>query len=345
MNLMNAFMFNMLTSPWVLLLLPLPPVLFLLEAFAGAPGAMTISTGDVLARLRGRGREWARRLPPLLRCLGLCALIVALAGPLHGFQVRKDRANVIDILLCVDVSGSMAQRDFVVGGEYRDRLYVTKQAVYEFLQSRKEGQNDRFGMDRIGLVLYAGYAWTAVPLTLDYEILERELQVAQIENTDRQKEGTAIGSAIGLAVSRLKESEAKSKVMVLLTDGLNNRGELDPITAATVAKQYGIRIYTIGAGSTKSGLVPGLIMPQLGQAIDEKAMQKIADTTGGKYFRATDLDSLVQAYDEINQMETTEIEVGDYYEYKAAFMPYLLLGTLALLLGLLARRQWFEVLP
>lgn len=345
MRWLNAFQFDLLSSPWVLALLPLVLVLFLLEAFAGAPGVMTISTGEVLGRIQGQGRALLRRVPPLLRALGIALLIVALAGPLHGFQIRRDRADIIDIMLCVDVSGSMAQKDFIVNGEYRDRLYVTKEAVQDFIESRKARQRDRFGMDRVGLVLYAGYAWTAAPLTLDYEIIRRELANAQVENQDRKKEGTAIGSAIGLGVSRLKDSPATSKVMIVLTDGLNNRGELDPITAATIAKQMNVRIYTIGAGSTEGGFVPGFLFPQQGQPIDEAAMRKIADTTGGKYFRATDQQSLLQAYEEINRMETTEIEVGDYYEYKPAFLPYLLAGAALLLASVFVRRQWFEVIP
>ena len=345
MNVLGYFRIDMLSAPWVLYLLPLVLALLLFELFAGAPGAMTVSTGEVLARIHGQGKALLRRMPPVLRAAGLALLLVALAGPMHGFQIRRDRANIVDIMLCVDVSGSMAQKDFVMNGQPQDRLYVTKEAVHDFIKSRKLRQTDRFGMDRLGLILYAGYAWTVAPLTLDYEIIKRELDLAHIDNTNRRKEGTAIGSAIGLAVGRLKDSPAKSKVIILLTDGINNRGELDPLTAAAIAKKFDIRIYTIGAGSTDPGFVPGLLFPQQGQPIDEESMRKIADITGGRYFRATDMRSLETAYEEISQMEATEIEVGDYYEYKPAFMPFLFLGSLALLAAVLTRRQWFEVLP
>jgi len=345
MRLLELFRFDMLTYPWVLVLLLFVAVLFLAEAFARAPGALMISTGETLARIPGHGRAVLRRLPPLLRALGLSALIVALAGPMHGFQVRTDRANVVDIMICLDVSGSMLQRDFVIGGQPRDRLFVAKEAVRTFIQSRKERASDRYGMDRLGLVLYAGYAWTKVPLTLDYAILERELDAIQIDTTDRSKDGTAIGSGTGLSIARLLESEAETKVIIMLTDGLNNRGELDPITAAQMAKEYDIRIYTIGAGTVNPRSMPGALFPQGGIGIDEDMMTQMAEMTGGRYFRATDHDSLVQAYEEIGRLEGTEMEVGSYYEYKPAFLPWLLMGALAVLGGMFLRRQWFEVIP
>ena len=340
----ELFRFDTFAYPWALLLLVGVVALLAAELFARAPGAMSISTGETLARVRRHRRTLLMRAPALLRAVGLALLVVALAGPLDGFQVRKDRANVIDIMLCVDVSGSMQQQDFYSGGQYRDRLYVTKEAVRDFIESRKARSGDRYGLDRVGLVLYAGLAWTQCPLTLDYGVLEHELNLAKI-NRDRRKDGTAIGSAVGLAVRRLSQSEAKSKVVILLTDGLNNRGELDPITAAQVSAQYDIRVYTIGAGTTEGGVVPGGLFGQRSQPIDEDVLKKIAATTGGKYYRVTDTQSLQQAYAEINELETTEIEIGDYYEYKQAFMPYAVTGALALLASLLGRRQWFEVIP
>jgi Ca-activated chloride channel family protein len=346
MMLPGPFRFDTLEYPWVLLLLALVAALMVAEAFARAPGAISVSTGETLALIRPRRKRLSRLLPVLLRAFGLACLVVALAGPLNGFQIRKDRADVVDIMLCVDVSGSMGQQDFVSGGIYRDRLYVTKAAVRNFIDSRRERSGSRYGLDRVGLIVYAGFAWTQCPLTLDYDVLERELNLARVEDRDQRKQGTAIGSAIGLALRRLTESEAKSKVIILLTDGLNNRGELDPATAAQLAKQYGIRVYTIGAGSTEEGLVRGpAFFPVQRQAIDEDMLKRIAEVTGAKYYRATDVNSLQGAYDEINQLETTEIEINDYYEYKDAFMPYLLLGALALLASVLARRRWFEVIP
>lgn len=344
MNALNTFHFNAISHPWALLLLAAVAVVLAVELFAGAAAALNISTGEILARLPGgRRAAIARRVPAILRAFGLSLLIIALARPLSGQRLRKDRENIIDIILCLDVSGSMTQQDLYLGGRPRDRLYVAKEVVRDFIQSRKTLDTDRFGMDRIGLIFYAGFAWTQCPLTLDYEVLEHELNLAQVDDQDPRKNGTAIGSAIGLAVRRLSQSEAKSKVIILLTDGLNNRGELDPITAADVAKSYGIRVYTIGAGSAEEGVTlgPGGL-PMLANPIDEKALERIAQTTGARYYRATSTELLREAYAEISELETTEIEIGDYYEYKEAFVPYAVLGGLAMLASIVTRRRWFE---
>jgi Ca-activated chloride channel family protein len=234
--------------------------------------------------------------------------------------------------------------DFFTDGARMDRLSVTKRAVSDFVEHRKQSR------DRLGLILYAGYAWTQCPLTLDYAVLERELDQAQIDESDRRKQGTAIGSALGLAASRLRKSEAKSKVIVLLTDGLHNRGELDPITAAQLAKEYGIKIYTIGAGSGAEVLWPqqsllGLVMAPKVIPIDEEVLKRIASITGGKFYRATDTKSLGQAYEEINKLETTEIEIGDYYEHQEGFVSFGAAGTVALLASVFVRRLWYDPLP
>ncbi|MBI2424082.1 MAG: VWA domain-containing protein [Candidatus Hydrogenedentes bacterium] len=344
MSVADFLFFDTLEMPVFLLLLIGVALLLGVELFARTPGAINISTGETLAALPKSGRAHLRHVPALLRALGLACLVVALAGPLNGFKVRKDRANVIDIMLSVDVSGSMGQQDFSDGARRLSRLDVTKAAVNDFIVSRKEKTGDRFGLDRVGLVLYAGYAWTQCPLTLDYGILEREMQMAEVvaDGTDARKQGTAIGSAVGLAVQRLSKSEAKSKVIILLTDGLNNRGELDPLTAAEVAKKYDTRIYTIGAGSTRAQRT-GFFSQS--QPIDEAMLTEIATRTGGKYYRATDLETLREAYREISALETTEIEAGDYYEYKKAFMPWLLLGALLTIGAIFARRKWFEAIP
>lgn len=347
MKLLDLFHFNTFNNPWAFLLLLVAAAVLIAEAFAGAPGVLNISTGETIARLRaGRGGEFTRRIPAILRALGLALLIVALARPMSGQRLRKDRANIIDIMLCVDVSGSMTQQDLYLGGRPRDRLYVTKEVVRDFIRSRKERAAERYGMDRVGLVLYAGFAWTQCPLTLDYAILERELNAAQVDEQDPRKNGTAIGSALGLAVRRLTQSEAKSKVVILLTDGLNNRGELDPMTAAEVAQKYGIKVYTIGAGSTETGVVlgPGGI-PMQANPIDEETLAKIAEATGARYYRATSTELLREAYAEISSLETTEIEIGDFYEYKEAFVPYAILGGLALFVSIALRRRRFEAVP
>jgi Ca-activated chloride channel family protein len=348
---MRGFQLADFANPWMLVLLVPVAMLLLLEIFSRPYGSLSISTGETLRRIGSSSRLRLRHVPPVLRALGLALLVIALARPLQGFVPRVDRENVIDIMLCVDVSGSMKSVDFVVEGRRRDRLFVTKEAVHEFVEGRKDREGDRYGLDRLGLILYAGYAWTQCPLTLDYEVLLHELAQAEVDEQDVRKSGTAIGSSIGLAVSRLRKSEARSKVIVLLTDGLNNRGALDPVTAAQLAKEYDIRVYTIGAGTEEGGYAPaqglffGQTVGQRTEGIDEETLLKIAETTGGRYFRATDTESLEKAYDEISQLETTEIEIGEYYDYKEGFTPYAVLGGLALLAALISRRAWFEPIP
>ena len=350
MKLWHAIRFDALMHPWFLALLIPVAALLAVECLRKAPAALSISTGAVMARIRGQSNTFPRLLPPLLRALGLAMLVLALARPLQGLKPHIDRADIVDIMLCVDVSESMSAMDFSMGGKPCDRLQITKAALHDFIESRKFHSEDRFGLDRLGLIIYAAYAWTQCPLTLDYGILERELAGAKIESGTRAKSGTAIGSAIGLAVGKLIKSEAKSKVIILLTDGLNNSGELDPITAAGIAKEYGIRIYTIGAGSQSEAprLVQTIFGPQYQMVkfpMDEETLQKIAEVSGGRFYRATDSKALKEAYAEIDKLETTEIEVGDYYDHEEGFVPWAAMGSVAVAASLFTRRRWFEAIP
>ena len=343
------FAFNAFQQPGWLWLAPLPLVLLAAELAAKAPAAIRMSTGARLAWMVKERRSLARFVPPFLRCAGLGVLLVALAGPLNGFRLQSEHADVIDIMLCVDVSSSMAGADFVIGTQAANRLDVTKIAVANFIQSRRLVPADRFGVDRLGLILYAGIAWTACPLTLDYNILEHEVsRVEPASERDAAKSGTAIGSAIGLAVRRLSQSEAKSKVIVLLTDGVNNRFQLDPMTAAQIAAEYKIKIYTLGVGpvdvAQRMGNVSARARSQ-GNLVDEETLRNIASTTDGAYYRATDLVSLEQAYKEINALEPTRVDAGELYEYEEAHMPWTLLGAVLLGAAVFSRRVWFEVLP
>lgn len=350
MSLLHLFTFNALMYPAALFLLVVVILLLVAEFFSRSPGALSMSTGETIARIQGYRPSLFRRSPAILRALGLSLLVVALARPLQGLSPQKDKADIVDVMLCVDVSQSMSVTDFQSRNTRMNRLDVTKEAVRDFINSRKNRPEDRYGLDRLGLILYAKYAWTQTPLTLDYAVLERDLDNAEINTRDPSKQGTAIGSAIGLAVNKLRKSEAKNKVIVLLTDGRNNEGELDPITAAQLAKDYGIRIYTIGAGSSDDVLVSqeslwGPVAEVRRLPIDADTLRKIADITGGRFYRATDTASLRGAYEEINKLETTEVELGDYYEYKEAFIPWAALGTLALLASVLSRRYRFEPIP
>mgnify|MGYP005839129869 CR=1 FL=1 len=350
MRFLSVFQFEQLMHPGFLAMLPGVIVLCLSECVKHAPGTLAISTGESLARVHQGKRVRLQAIPAVLRAVGLALLIVALARPLGGLRPRVRESDIIDVMLCVDVSGSMRAIDFVESGQPRDRLYVTKLALQDFINSRKVRPEDRYGVDRVGLILYAGYAWTQCPLTLDYGILEKEIERAEIDYQNPAKNGTAIGSAIGLGVSRLAKSEAKSKILVLLTDGRNNRGELDPLTAAQIARDYGIRIYTIGAGSKGEVLVP--VDTPLGERfrrylipIDEELLTKIAETTGGRYYRAADTAALKSAYAEINELEKTTIELGEEYDYEEAFAPWAISGSVILALSVFSRRIWFDPVP
>lgn len=319
----------------------LVPVIILLAAewFGRPHGVIRISTGTEIENLPGARNVPFRRFPTILRVVGLTLLIIALARPLNGMRPRMESAEVRDIMLAVDVSGSMTANDFRIDDKARDRLFVTKLAVLDFIESRKVEKDDRFGLDRVGLLLYASYAWIQTPLTLDYALLEHDLANVTIDQNNEKHNRTAIGSAVGLALSNLLKSEAESKVVVLLTDGINNAGELDPITAATLANDYGMRIYTIGAGATSKNNFSGQ------NPIDEETLKEIASITGAKYYRATDLNTLQEAYREINELETTKIELGQVYDYDEGFMPFAVFGTLCVLTSVITRRKWFEAIP
>lgn len=349
MMVFDLFSFKALQQPAWLCLAPLLLVLLIAEWRAKAPASLRMSTGARLAHMIRERRSLARFLPALFRCAGLSALLLAMAGPMNGFRQRGEHAEVIDIMLCVDVSSSMAATDFVIGSEAANRLDVTKIAVANFIKSRRLAPDERYGVDRLGLILYAGIAWTVCPLTLDYGILEHEIaRVETASEHDTAKSGTAIGAAIGLAARRLSQSEAKSKVIVLLTDGRNNRVQLDPMTAAQIAAAYNIKIYTLGVGPVEVEQQMGNVTAQArsrGDLVDEESLRAIATATGGGYFRATDLDSLEKAYKDINALEPTEVDSGEIYDYEEAHIPWIVLGAALIGAGVFSRRIWFEVLP
>ncbi|MGC8739109.1 MAG: VWA domain-containing protein [Candidatus Hydrogenedens sp.] len=319
-------------------------ILFLFEIKRKSTASILFSSYSLLSGWGIDTMHWRRWIGPLLSFLAFSCFITALAGPTYGVKLNRDRANVIDIMLCLDISGSMSQQDYMLGGMPRDRLYVAKKSAIHFIEQRKENKNDRFGLDRIGLILFAGVAWTRCPLTLDYEILLQALN--KTDFAPQEKDGTAIGSALGLAVRRLLQSEAKSKVVILLTDGINNRGDITPKEAKELAKEKGIKVYTIGAGTSETGYsitTTGQMIRN--QSIDETLLREIAEETGGKYYRATDMEGLMKAYDEISQLEATEIDVNDFYEYKENFLPFVIIGALLMLASTYSRRILWDPLP
>jgi len=272
----------------------------------------------------------------VFRLLAVILIIIALARPQSGQKESKIETEGVDIILAMDISSSMLAEDF----KPKNRLEAAKVVAADFVKGRAN--------DRIGLVVFAAQSFTQCPLTLDYGIVLRFLQEIKIGMID---DGTAIGMAIGNCVNRLKDSKAKSKVVILLTDGRNNRGELDPATAAKVAKTFGVRIYTIGAGKRGEALYPvddplfGKRYVRVPVQIDEELLRQVANITGGKYFRATDKESLEQIYKEIGDMEKTKIEVTEYTRYSELFLPYLLAAIVLLLLEIVLANTKFRKIP
>ena len=276
--------------------------------------AIQISSVDGVVRAPKTIRYYLRHLPFVLRAAAFALLVVALARPQDVERLSHTNTEGIDIMLAIDVSGSMLARDFKP-----DRITAAKEVAGSFIA-------DRYG-DRIGLVAFAGEAFTQSPLTTDQGTLQTllgRLRSGVVED------GTAIGNGLATAINRLRESEAKSKVIILLTDGVNNRGEIAPQTAAEIAKAQGIRVYTIGVGTRGTAPYPTVDFfgnPTVVQAkvqIDEKILGEIADLTGGRYFRATDNAKLQSIYDEINQLEKSKIEVMEHISYHELFLTWAL---------------------
>jgi Ca-activated chloride channel family protein len=271
----------------------------------------------------------------LLRILALAAIIVALARPRNVSVSKKTKTNRgIDIVMAIDVSASMLARDLKP-----NRLEALKKVAVDFV--------DRRPNDRIGIVVYAGESFTQTPITSDKNIVKRtisELKWGQLDG------GTAIGMGLGSGVNRLKESKAKSKVIILLTDGVNNSGNIDPRTATELAKELGIKVYTIGIGTNGMADFPWSKDPRTGQLnfrkqqveIDEALLKEIAKETQGKYFRATDNTSLKEIYDEIDKLEKTKIEEFKYYNYQEMYRDLVFLALGFLLLEFILRNTLFK---
>ena len=268
--------------------------------------------------------EIIRHLPFALRTAALCLIIVAIARPRSSTQVEKVDTEGIDIIFAMDVSTSMLARDFEP-----DRLSAAKDIAIEFIAQRPS--------DRMGIVVFAGESYTQCPLTTDRATLINLMKEVQ---TDLIEDGTAIGNGLATAVARMKDSDAKSRVVILLTDGVNNMGEIDPGMATEIAKTYGIRVYTIGVGANGQAPYPvqtpwGIEMRNIPVEIDEPLLKNIADGTGGRYFRATDNTKLSEIYAEIGQMEKTRTSVDSFPVYKDLFTNYALAALLCLLLEVL----------
>ncbi|MCB9080485.1 MAG: VWA domain-containing protein [Lewinellaceae bacterium] len=326
-----------LMHPWMLLLLLLLPlfwVLFQRQRRQRYTPLQLSSLAELQAvnTWRSRLRPWL----PLLRVLAYCLIVIALARPRIPLQEEEIKAEGIDIMMVMDLSSSMLAQDF-----QPDRLEVSKRVAAEFIDKRP--------YDRIGLVVFAGEAFTQCPLTTDHRVLQdflSQLSCGVLED------GTAIGMGLGTALNRIKDSEATSKVVILLTDGVNNAGYLKPITAAEIAREFSVRVYTIGVGSTGDALTPvsrrsdgrytfGLARVE----IDETLLENIAQMTGGRYFRATSAEGLKSIYEEIDTLEKTEIEVTVVRRYSEVFYAWLGAALVLLFLEVLLRFSIFRSIP
>lgn len=326
--------------PALLWLLVLPVLLLLWKGRRGRPAALRLpSTADALGS-GAKPRSWVGGLRLLPFLLALSLLILALARPRLGRGSTDVETSGIDILLTVDVSGSMEAMDFKLEGRPSNRLEVVKDVIAKFVAAR--------GNDKIGLVAFAGRPYLVSPLTHDRAFLAQRitsLKMGQVED------GTAIGSAIVSAVSHLKESKAKSRIVILLTDGVNNQGAANPETAAEAAKALGIKIYTIGAGTNGDAPMPvrdpfGRVQMRMMKVdVDEATLQKVADLTGGKMFRATDTTSLEKIYEAINQLETTPRKLKKYEEYEELYAWFLLPGLGLILTARLLHQTLWRRLP
>ncbi|MBD3379694.1 MAG: VWA domain-containing protein [Candidatus Omnitrophica bacterium] len=319
-------------DPLVLLCLVLLPlmVFFSGKISFGSRGSIRFSDRSPLKGVKAGLKVRLARNLIYLRALGALLVILALARPQTSTEETKIYVEGIDIVLAVDVSGSMKAMDFEVRGEKVDRLRAVKDVVSSFIDKRPN--------DRIGIVVFAGQAYTLCPLTLDHDWLEKNLERAHIGMIE---DGTAVGSAISASLNRIKDTETKEKIIILLTDGRNNAGRISPVSAAEAAKALGVRVYTIGAGT--KGLAPYPVKDMFGNTVlkpveielDEKLLKRIADITGAMYFRATDTASLKNIYGEIDKLEKTTMEETGYNIYHELFKYFLIPGILLLLAEIL----------
>lgn len=318
---------------WVLFLIPLLLGTVIWIKRRQKASAFFFPSLTLVSSLSASWKIQLRRFPDVLRLIVLILFLTALAGPQKILEETTYKAEGIDIVLAIDASGSMAAEDFEMEGRRYNRLTVVKDVVKEFVHGRQH--------DRISLVAFAALAYTVCPLTTDYEWLTTNLERVELGMIE---DGTAVGSAITSSAARLKNSKAKSKVVILLTDGMSNAGKIEPIPAAQAAQALGIKIYTVAAGS--KGYVPFPAIDPWGRRVyqkvlidmDEDTLRTIAELTGGKYFHASDTNSLRQIYREIDAFEKTEIEEHGYRRHEELFGWFLAAGLIVLFAEILLAR-------
>ncbi len=326
-------------NPEFFLLLAFPVVVYLIGAtrFRFRFASLRFSDFRLLKGVRSSRGLKKLRILKILRAAALLFFITALARPQSGTTHQEILSEGIDIMLAIDISGSMRAEDF----QPDNRLEVVKRVVSDFINGRMH--------DRIGMVVFAADSFTQCPLTHDYGILEEFLQHVEIGMVNEDQ--TAIGMALANCINRLRDSEADSKIIILLTDGVNNAGKIDPLHAARLAETMDVKIYSIGVGSRGTAMVPvsdpifGKRMVPMQVEIDEKTLKEISDLTGGAYFRATDPKKLEEIYDIIDEMEKTEIKTQEYTEYSELFYWFILAGLPFLVLEIFLSQTRLRKLP
>jgi len=299
--------------------------------------AVSFSDTGLIKEIAGKGKEKSEKLLRILRFISLFFLLLAFARPQAGQKGEEVLTKGIDIMLVLDTSTSMRAEDF----KPHNRLYVAKEVSKEFIKGRKN--------DRIGIIVFSALSFTQCPLTLDYGAVLDFLEHVEIGMT--ATDGTAIGTAITTAVNRLKDTGAKTRIIILLTDGRNNMGEIDPITAAKVAQAMGLKIYTIGAGAPGGALYPiddpifGKRYVKLSEDLDEGTLSAVAQETGGLYFRATSSEGLRSIFRKIDQMEKTEIKIKEYTNYTELFTWFLWPGIIVFVIEILLRNTYLRKVP
>ncbi|MEO5802183.1 MAG: VWA domain-containing protein [Verrucomicrobiota bacterium] len=326
--------------PYLLLLLLLLPVLAWLQGKRGQNSAFLYSSVQLVKPLSGLTRSRAGSILLLLRWFSLAFFIVALGQPRFIKGESSSRASGIDIVVAVDLSGSMAAEDFELNRQRVNRLAIAKDVLQKFIDNRPT--------DRIGLVAFAGRAYIASPLTLDHDFLRQNLERLHLGMIEDK---TAIGSALTSALNRLRDLQSKSKIVILMTDGQNNAGKVPPLTAAEVAQTLKVKVYTIGVGTRGTAPMPFINVfgqkdyQQVPVDIDEETLTKMADKTGGKYFRADNSESLRKIYSEIDGLEKTEVDVKKYRQYEELFGWVILAGLVVLLLEIILGQTIWRKLP
>ena len=322
-------------NPEILWLLLIVPLLVAYYVWVGRQRATLLVSTLGSGRAPRTLRYWLRHLPQALRLISLSLLIVALARPVEEHAESETTIEGIDIVLAMDISGSMLAQDF-----RPNRIESAKNIASEFVADRQG--------DRLSIVAFAGEAFTQCPLTSDRSAVQTSLARLRSGIID---DGTAIGNGLATAINRLRESSSKSKVVVLLTDGVNNSGSMSPLMAADIAKNMGIKVYTIGVG--RRGQAPTPVMDAFGNVglammnveIDEELLREISSLTGGKYFRAENAEALTKIYDEIDQMEKSKVEINDYISYEELYLGWLIWGLILLIAEVLISRVVLNRLP